>query len=237
MIKLLTRVSHKINITNLAERNHLISIMYLSPAKVSGKNVCPFASDCKAPCLATSGRMIMSPIQNTMLCRTKMFWNDRKTFKTLLFKELSTHIKRAKRLNRFPTIRLNGTSDIAWEIVFPNLFTIHSSIQFYDYTKFPYWKRANLPSNYYLLRSHHEGNNHETKQILKRGNLAVCFDTKKAQPLPQTWRGYPVIDGDLSDLRFKDKAKSGIVVGLRAKGKARMLKTTPSSFLQSGNYK
>jgi hypothetical protein len=37
--------------------------------------------------------------------------------------------------------------------------------------------------------------------------------------LPETYLGRPVIDGDEHDLRFLDP--SGVVVGLRAKGKAR----------------
>ena len=35
----------------------------------------------------------------------------------------------------------------------------------------------------------------------------------------KTYKGYSVVDGDLSDLRFLDP--SGSIVGLRAKGKAR----------------
>ena len=50
-------------------------------------------------------------------------------------------------------------------------------------------------------------------------NVAVVFDTRKGQPLPTTWHGVPVIDGDQHDLRFLDNPNS--VVGLRAKGPAK----------------
>lgn len=40
--------------------------------------------------------------------------------------------------------------------------------------------------------------------------MAVVFDK-----LPKTYNGYEVIDGDLSDMRFKDK--KGVVVGLKYK--------------------
>jgi hypothetical protein len=50
-------------------------------------------------------------------------------------------------------------------------------------------------------------------------NVAVVFDTKRGRELPLTWRGWPVIDGDVSDLRFLDESPR--IVGLRAKGKAR----------------
>ncbi len=42
------------------------------------------------------------------------------------------------------------------------------------------------------------------------------FRIRKGQPLPKTWQGREVIDGDLSDARFLDKA--GVIVGLRPKG-------------------
>ena len=47
-------------------------------------------------------------------------------------------------------------------------------------------------------------------------NYAVVFKNKK---LPAGYDGYPVINGDESDLRFLDK--KGVVVGLYAKGHAK----------------
>ena len=229
---LLTKQSHKIAVTHATEKDYLVAIQYLAPEKTAGKNVCPFATDCKAPCLATSGRMAMSPCQKAMRIRTKYFWNHRKDYNKRLVQEIWEHEKRALKQNKKPAIRLNGTSDLAWEIIFPDLFLMFHNVQFYDYTKFPYNKRTNLPKNYYLLRSHHAGNNADTDEILKRGNLAVCFTTKRGKPLPAMWRGHKVIDGDLHDLRFKDK--KGVIVGLRAKGKARKLPATENGFVQKG---
>ena len=48
--------------------------------------------------------------------------------------------------------------------------------------------------------------------------------------LPETWNGRPVIDGDLSDLRFLDSR--GVIVGLKAKGSAR--KAQVGGFIQIG---
>ena len=103
----------------------------------------------------------------------------------------------------------------------------------YDYTKNPIrmkvYLAGKLPKNYHLTFSLSENNKTEALDILsKGGSVAVVFDTKKGQPLPDTWNGYKVIDGDLSDLRFLDEA--GVVVGLRAKGKARKAKL---GFVQS----
>ena len=50
-------------------------------------------------------------------------------------------------------------------------------------------------------------------------NVAVVFDCKKSDPLPETWQGVPVIDGRTHDFRFTDPA--GVVVGLSALGSAK----------------
>jgi hypothetical protein len=52
--------------------------------------------------------------------------------------------------------------------------------------------------------------------MLNKGvNVAMVFNFDKNTPLPDTYAGYPVINGDITDLRV-DEAK-GIIVGLRWK--------------------
>lgn len=144
-----------------------------------------------------------------------------------------------------PVVRLNGTSDLPWENIavrgelgetFSSLMALFVDVQFYDYTKS--WRRAaqhalgNMPANYHLTFSRSECNDDQALSVLGRGgNAAVVFSTRKGEALPATWNGYPVIDGDTSDLRFTDAGSAeansfrpyagGFVVGLRAKGKAR----------------
>ena len=48
---------------------------------------------------------------------------------------------------------------------------------------------------------------------------AVVFNTKKSENLPAEYLGYPVVDGDIHDMRFLDSNYS--IVGLRAKGLAK----------------
>lgn len=240
---LLSTKTHKIEVSYKNVSGYLIGVLYLSPEKLSGFNNCPFASDCVAPCLATAGRMVMGPCQTAMLDRTMLFYRDREFFLNMLFTEIAKLVRKASKLNLIPVVRLNGTSDLQWEKLTPSVFASFPMVQFFDYTKFPVDLRKNLPDNYYLLRSHHSGNNLETKSIMESGNnLAVCFDTgfdidknsKKRIPrkLPDTWRGFRVIDGDISDFRFLDP--KGVIVGLRAKGKARKVKATSDGFVQSG---
>jgi putative transposon-encoded protein len=129
-------------------------------------------------------------------------------------------------------VRLNGTSDIAWEklkLNNLNLMELFPRVAFYDYTKNP--KRAldnaagRHPKNYRLVFSRSETNEADCKRVLEaRGNVAVVF----RKTLPKRYLGKRVIVGDESDLRFLDPR--GCVVGLTAKGKA---KRSESGFVVS----
>jgi hypothetical protein len=127
---------------------------------------------------------------------------------------------------------LNGTSDLAVESLFAGILAEFPNVVFYDYTKSARRMNAYLdgafPANYSLTFSRSETNGTETAAIMARGgNVAVPFTTKRGEAFPATWNGVRIIDGDVSDLRFTDP--HGVVVGLRAKGKAR--KAVPGGFV------
>jgi hypothetical protein len=74
---------------------------------------------------------------------------------------------------------------------------------------------SSWPSNYHLTFSRSETNQKDCFDILnKGGNVASVF-----RAVPSESFGVQVVNGDISDLRFLDPA--GVVVGLKAKGKAR----------------
>lgn len=233
----------------------LSSLLMLSPATLSGKaNVCPgLSAGCKASCLNTSGMGGMvsekNPVndaQAARLKRTNYLFNDPHGFLELLDHEIGRLKKDAYKAGVRPVIRLNGTSDLAWENMRhpdwqgKNLFEKHPEVQFYDYTARPERMRNNKYGNYHLTFSLKEDNHDIAKKLLQEGhNVAVPFGFKKAtatkeekakgdygitRPLPKTHWGYPVIDGETHDLRFLDPKGSpengGIIVGLRAKGDA-----------------
>jgi hypothetical protein len=136
-----------------------------------------------------------------------------------LKKDIATLVKKAEKDNMVPAIRLNGTSDIEWTRM--GIMEEFPDVQFYDYTKVLNRLTKERPKNYHLTFSKNEANEAECVEALKLGvNVAVVFDTKKGQSLPENWNGYPVYDGDDTDVRFLDP-KDGYVIGLRAKGKAR----------------
>jgi len=147
---------------------------------------------------------------------------DPQGFTAQLDREIARLKAKGARVRMTPTVRLNGTSDLAWEN--RGLMARHPEVQFYDYTKSVARMRRYLsnrmPRNYHLTFSRSETNEADTLSILRDGGtVAAVFSTKRGRPLPLQWRGFPVLDGDRSDLRFLDPR--GFVVGLRAKGKAR----------------
>jgi hypothetical protein len=207
------------------KQGYMTYILHLAPADVSGYNTCPKATaGCKTACLNTAGRGGMfkkgettNMIQQARIRKTKFFFEDRENFLATLKDDIRKAIKQAEKKGLIPVFRLNGTSDIAWEKYgviqeFPN-------VQFYDYSKI-LGRKVNGLANYHLTFSAADGNDLDVRRAIKEGyNVATVFGIKKSQPMPETYEGMPVFNGDDSDLRFLDP--KGVVVGLYAKGKAK----------------
>jgi hypothetical protein len=162
-------------------------------------------------------------IQKARIRKTKMFYEQRQDFMLALKKDIELAIKQSKRLGLIPVIRLNGTSDLSWEkydmIPGQNVFECFPDIQFYDYTKILGRKVKGI-ANYNLTFSAADGNDADVYSAIAQGyNIATVFGIKKTLPMPETYLGRPVFNGDDSDLRFLDP--KGVVVGLYAKGKAK----------------
>jgi len=69
---------------------------------------------------------------------------------------------------------------------------------------------------YMVTFSRSEDNEEEAIEVLKRGGVVAVVFTE----LPTRWHGFTVIDGDRRDDLMLDIG-NGIVLGLKAKGKAR----------------
>lgn len=209
----------------------LTGVLYLAPADISGFQTCPKSSaGCRAACLFTAGYGVYQPVRNARIARTHMFFNERPRFFDILIADIERLIRKAERENMVPAVRLNGTSDIAWEKfrvirngeIYRNIFEAFADVQFYDYTKVLARKAAVKIPNYHLTFSLSEDNDKDAAEAIRSGfNVAVVLEQglKKAEK-PLMWGGYPTIDGDVNDARFMD-ARGGHVVLLAAKGKAR----------------
>ena len=151
-------------------------------------------------------------IQQARIRKTKMFFEQRDEFMKLLEADIRLGIKQAEKKGMIPCFRLNGTSDLAWEKY--GIIEKFPEVQFYDYTKIRGRKVSHL-TNYHLTFSKADGNDMDARLAASEGmNVAVVF-----KEMPETYMGRVVINGDDTDLRFLDS--KGVIVGLKAKGKAK----------------
>lgn len=213
-------------------------IMYLAPHTQNSKgiNLCSHASiGCAKACLFNSGAARFDGVQNGKTNKTEYYLADRKGFMLQLVKEVAKaermhkavqgekqYKKNGKDVLRYKNfaIRLNGTADIPFEKIKieggKNIFEMFPNVTFYDYTKNPTRFNKVLPTNYHLTFSRSEDNDIEVDKVLaKGGNVAVVFGIRDINDLPTTYKGYKVINGDETDLRFLDE--KNVVIGLKYK--------------------
>jgi hypothetical protein len=261
---LLTAESVKIIKSNKTHRSWKTVVQYFAPGtaadiwlRKNGKSaavgdLCPHKTrGCFGlegeNCIFSTGQLALPYAQLAMINRTLFYKAHPSEYLELLYHELQLWGRKAKEVKRKLALRLNGTSDIRWEKFFPQIFTDHPDITFYDYTKMHERLLPNvfgmpppaMPRNYTLTFSRSEANDPQVEQVLKTRpdvNVAMVFETQPkigtsaAKPLPPTAFGREVYDGDKHDLRFLDPR--GVIVGLRAKGKLRReVKTHKSLFV------
>lgn len=204
---------------------YVTAIMYLTPWKSAGINACPMAEQagCIDGCLNSAGRGAFSSVQAGRARKTQWFAQDRDGFMIQLYKDVQSFVKFCAKLGVQPCVRLNGTSDIRWELIkvsgFANIFEAFPMVQFYDYTKIA--NRKVTAPNYHLTWSYSGAKDAYAKQhaIAKVNGLNIAVVWRKVGMIPKEYLGLPVVDGDKDDLRFLDP--KGVVVALYAKGKAR----------------
>ena len=219
-MKLLAIGSSPKTIKSDKKGKYLTAIMYLAPADiVDGINLCPMAekAGCKSACLYSAGRGGFTNVQQARIRKTEWFRDNQETFMQQIVKDIQAGIRKASKMGIKLAVRLNGTSDIAWENIpvngFKNVMEAFPDVQFYDYTKLP---GRRVPGNYHLTASYSEANPAYAAKVAKSDfNIAVVF----RKDMPDTFLGRRVINGDESDDRFLDA--ENVVVGLTAKGPAK----------------
>ena len=233
---------------------YLNAIHYMAPHDSAGAgNLCSHASpQCIALCLGThSGQAAMvsdlehgtNATRESRKLKARLFMAHRQEYMNRLARDIVKLERKAKREGLTLCVRLNGSTDIAWERIsfqiddktsraietrlgvshpragrVMTLLQLFPHIQFVDYTKNPN-RMGKTPSNLHLTLSYSGNNLADCLAALKRGqNVAVVF----GEGLPREWHGHSVIDGDLHDLRHLDpicpNGERGVVVGLSPKG-------------------
>lgn len=211
----------------LAEGDGLPNVsLALAPHKLGGVDVCAYAGLCADACVAFAGNGKYPKVLASRMARKDLLARAPLTFLALLVHDFD---KLNERYPRGFGARLNSFSDIRWERVLPAWFlSRYSGVTFYDYTKHPLRSRPvdSMPSNYSLTFSKSETTKRgECERNLNAGrNVAVVLSTRGGKvrgtdakrPIPTTFGGFPMVDGDLTDRRYDDP--TGVVVGLRRKG-------------------
>lgn len=199
--------------------------LYLAPAKLSGYNVCPNSTpECRMGCLHATGHTAMeivsggNRIQNARIGKVRLLKEQPEYFMRWLVTEIDNKRKTASKKDFGFSVRLNCTSDIDWakiKLYGKNIFEIFPDVQFYDYTK-NVLKFIDKPANYHLTYSYTGRNWDKCKTVLAQGhNVAMVFNVKKESDIPAMYKGYEVINGDITDYRIDDA--NGIIVGLKWK--------------------
>lgn len=245
--KLLTKANVKIG---KSEKLNIVTYgLHLSPhtANSKGINVCPFATaECIASCLNTAGHGKFTQTQKARIKKTDRFLEDKLLFVQDLKKELHALDRKRIREDLSIAIRLNLTSDIAWEslrIDGMNLMELFPQFTFYDYSKIYQRLNRNKPDNYHLTFSYSGYNEEQCKELLERGfNVSIVFNTSKQEDLPKSWwNDYIVINGDETDVRYLDYKQKpegytkGLIVGLTYKKPKNKVDLTDNKFVVNIN--
>lgn len=178
---------------------------------------------CRATCVvAESWRASTSTVSASRAARTELLTEHGSVFLALLLDRLSWAHDR----HGIVDIRPNANSDVAWEIIAPAMFDLLSSWngRAYDYTK--RLDRVGMLTGNYRTTFSATGATREAtvRRLVDRGDTVTAVFSSLA-PMPARWHGIPVVNGDTTDDRFSDP--SGVIVGLKAKGKLKGLSSHP----------
>ena len=222
--------------TKLKKNNKDVKIRVAGLSLRPNINLCPMqvVAGCKEPCLEASGRGGFDSVKVARQAKTDYYMNYRAAFIVQLKGELANFEKLCAKSGVVPYVRLNVISDIQWELrangsipqAFPN-------INFFDYTKVA--KRlAKLPANYELMFSYSKAIAYQT-QVKVALKTDVPMSVVFYGPMPTTFMGKVVVNGDNSDIEnLKHKGK---IIGLKYKvAKGKGINPTEEVFIVNTNH-
>jgi hypothetical protein len=149
-----------------------------------------------------------------------------------VYDEICHYKKVAEKKGMDFSIRINGTSDIT-PILFKHngktLFDLFPDVQFYDYTKVLNRTKLNV-KNYDLTFSYSGYNWDECMEAFLNGTrLSVVFENT----LPKSYMGIPVVDADMTDLRYMDE--KNVICGLKFKKVRNKINVNNQKFVVATN--
>jgi hypothetical protein len=192
--------------------------LQLRPGAASGVEVCSWrTAGCTAACvLETSFRGKSDGVRDGRSMRTLFLQTDPQAMVSLVAHELRALVRKHGRV----AFRPNIASDLRWEYIAPDLFSI-PGVAGYDYTKANPLKHRGTLANYRLTYSVSEHPLSEAigHAYVKAGGTAAVVIATPKHAVPDTWKGLPAIDGDLTDDRTSDPAGCYVLLAAKADGK------------------
>lgn len=235
---------------------YLVRGLSMAPANHSGYEVCKYRGACADACvLWFAGRTVTRSVRAAAIERTRLFFEDRPGFIAKLCEEITKAGDKAWRDGAQLAIRFNTASDLPFERIAPAIFEAVDSVGgvAYDYTKYPYDKRPDLPECYHLTHSISEDTTlSDIRGAIDRGrNVALVVNApynangrhRKYGYIPERVRfatgseciTLETVDGDsIGDVRTPETDGRGKVVVLRGKGgRARVAEAVTGGFIRS----
>ena len=208
------------------DKNEIVTYgLSLAPYTMNykGKNLCPLASKgCSMACLNDVARGKFSNVRQARINKSNYYLADRQMFIEQLAHEIDSIAKRkafAMRLNVY------SDQDFVAQLQHVGMDLLedprYKDIVLYDYTAIPGKVKKYLGTKYYHALSRKEDNEKNVEKVLAMGGTAAVVFRHE---LPDTYKGYRVVDGDVSDLVMT--RETNVVLGLRAKGKEAKNDTT-----------
>ena len=223
--------SHKAALAN--QYGWLDAINYMAPHDLSGTNLCPWSTaGCRSLCLGHySGQAGMvsdvetgtNKVRESRVRKARYFMDQRAEYMAEMVHHIRRLERQAVRKSMRLVIRPNGSTDIPYERIrvgdHRSIMHAFPHLQFVDYTKSVDRMFRDRPANYHLVYSvNEETDDADLSRILDAGmQAAAVFAVRKNQPMPHTYKGHPVVDGDVHDLIHLQPA--GTILGLRPKGR------------------
>lgn len=216
-------------------------------------NLCTWATDgCVEACNGLFAGMNVAPSTRfALIGRARLYLEFRELFKKKLYEEIRAFVKLCARRGRIPAIRLNVSSDIVWEKIFPELFRDFPMAAWYDYSKGLPRHRRDLPANYSVVHSWSEKTTFkDIEDIFAAGrNVIMAFDSAYS-PQSHRYGALPesvvfrcketgreivseVYDADRQDIRIPQLDGRRRVGGLHGKsGSARVESAVQPGFMR-----
>lgn len=199
----------------------------IAPHRLAGVNVCTASTPgCRELCLFTAGRGGFSDVARARIARAVMLSEYPLEARALIRSELVRTLRKYGR--RHVAFRPNVTSDLPWHRE-PWLAELPARLVRYGYSKHRSYL-ADDPAGFDLTFSvsERERSFADALPVLEGGHrIAVVVPV--GEVLPASVAGWPVIDGDASDARWRDPVG---VVTLRAKGKAKHQRPSVAGFVK-----